>query len=114
VTLPVLDPAFEVSDSLHILSSALSFVNLVRDTLGGCTSFLEFVVVRIFSGRCSFQKGLTEGELVHDPAKPVGVTYLEQKRIFANPLNRFDEKSWEFGFYVDQVVVILVKKVRLY
>ena len=47
VTLPVLDPTFEVSDSLHVLGSTLSFVDLVRDTLGGCTSFPEFVVVWI-------------------------------------------------------------------
>jgi len=50
VTLPVLDPAFEVSDGLHILSSTLSFVDLVRDAFGGCTPFLEFVVVWIVSG----------------------------------------------------------------
>ena len=50
VTFPVLNPAFEVSDGLHIFSSALSFVDLIRDTFGGCTSFLEFVVVWIVGG----------------------------------------------------------------
>ena len=50
VALPVFDSAFEVSDGLHILSSALGFVYLVRDALGGCASFLEFVVVWIVCG----------------------------------------------------------------
>ena len=50
MTLPVLDPAFEVPDGLHILGSALSFVDLVRDTLGRCTSLPEFVVVWVVSG----------------------------------------------------------------
>jgi hypothetical protein len=50
MTFPVFNPAFEVSDSLHILGSTLSFVDLVRDTFGGCTSSLEFVVVWIVSG----------------------------------------------------------------
>ena len=50
MTLPVLDPAFEVSDGLQILSSALGFVDLIRDSFCGCTSFLEFVIVRIVSG----------------------------------------------------------------
>ena len=40
MTLPILDSAFEVSHRLHIFSSALSLVNLVRDTFGRCTSFL--------------------------------------------------------------------------
>lgn len=60
MTLPVLDSTFEISDCLHILSSSLSFVDLVCDTFGGCTSFLEFVIVWIFDGRCSFQKRLSE------------------------------------------------------
>ena len=50
MTFPVLNSAFEVSDGLHILSSALSFVDLVRDTFGGCTSFLEFVIVWVVGG----------------------------------------------------------------
>ena len=60
MTLPVLDSAFEISDRLHILSSSLSFVDLVRDTLGGCASCLEFVMVWIVDRRCNFQKRLTE------------------------------------------------------
>ena len=50
MALPVLDPAFEISDGLHILSSALGFVDLIRDTFRGRTSFLEFIVVWIVSG----------------------------------------------------------------
>ena len=47
MSLPVLDPALEVSDGLHIFSSALSFIDLIRDTFGGRASFLELVVVWI-------------------------------------------------------------------
>ena len=50
MTLPVLDPALEVSHGLHILSSALSFVDLVRDAFSGRTSLLEFVVIWIVGG----------------------------------------------------------------
>ena len=50
MTLPVFDPVFKVSDSLQILGSTLGFVDPVRDTFGRCTSFLEFVVVRVVSG----------------------------------------------------------------
>ena len=50
MSFPVLDPAFEVSDGLCVFSSALSFVNLICDTFGGCASFFEFVVVRIVGG----------------------------------------------------------------
>ena len=35
VTLPVLDSTFEISDGLHIFSSALSLVDLVCDAFGG-------------------------------------------------------------------------------
>lgn len=35
VTFPILDSTFEISDGLHILSSALSLVDLVRNTFGG-------------------------------------------------------------------------------
>ena len=41
------------------------------------------------------------------------MTYLEQERIFADPLDRFDEKRWEFGFCIDQMVMILTKKMSL-
>lgn len=76
VALPVLDPAFEVSDGLHILSSSLSFVDLVCDALSGCAPLLEFVVIWIVGGRCSFQKRLTVEQLVSDPMKGP-VTYLK-------------------------------------
>lgn len=70
VTFPILDSAFEVSDCLHILSSSLSFVNLVGNTFGGCGSSLKFVMVWIDGGRCNFQKRLAE-------AWSVGDTYCE-------------------------------------
>jgi hypothetical protein len=39
--------------------------------------------------------------------------YREQERVFTNPLDRFDEKRREFGFCVDQMIMILVWVVRL-
>ena len=113
MTLPVLYSTFEISDCLHILSSSLGFVDLVRDTFSGCTSFLKFVIVGIVGGKCSFQKGLTGVWSAGDTGEYT-IAYLEQERIFTNPLNRFDEKSWELGFRVDQMIMVLAEAVRLY
>jgi hypothetical protein len=76
VTLPILDSALEISNGLHILSSSLSFVNLIRDTFGGCGSLLKFVIVRVVDRGCDFQKRLAEAWSVGEIVKFV-MTYLE-------------------------------------
>ena len=50
MTFPVFNSAFEISDGLHILSSALSLVDLVRDTFGGRAPFFELIIIRVVCG----------------------------------------------------------------
>ena len=117
VALPVVDARLEGLDGLLVLRAPLRLVDLVRDALRRFGPPLELVVVRVRRRRTRFDKRLETNKAREQDSNPSistcqffllhrnkTETYIKEKGIFADALDRLDKQTGQLALDVDQVV----------
>jgi len=98
MSLLVFNTWLEVLNRLHIFLPTLSLVDAIRDTFGRIQPLDQLSSVwvvgsgslhQLLRKRVSYATRLT--------------TNLEQQRVLANPLGRFDKKCWQLRSRIDHV-----------
>lgn len=66
MTLPVLYAAFQIFNGLDVFGPSLCLVDLIGNALSGSRSSLQFLKLRVISGRCSLNERLQTSSQIRD------------------------------------------------